>query len=259
MAKYYFVTTFLPALKIGLPPELEWRELDFLLKLNLTKGDLQKVSALKRYSEIENIRAFWAKLPFESDTMYDEKEIEEQLLHLTGYPLYVFEYMEKYEDTPSRIAHFPELLRSFFQQESKAKDPFVKNYIEFEYHTRLVLQAIRAKSLGRDLEGEFRYEDPEDPFVREIILQAEQKSYEPPAHFQLLKGLYETKKEDPLELQKALSEWQFEEIEHMVGDHPFDIQRVLGYVLQLSICEKWMKLDKKKGLELVEQIAKGTS
>src|SRR5437016_13757480 len=107
MAKYYFVTTLLPPLKIGVPPEIDSRELDFILKLNLTKKDLEKAIDLRRYVELENIRNFWLHQPMDPGGNYTEKEIEENLFHQEGYPDYIFDYMERYPDTPNRIAHFP--------------------------------------------------------------------------------------------------------------------------------------------------------
>jgi hypothetical protein len=259
MAKYYFVTTLLPPLKIGVPPEIDSRELDFILKLNLTKEDLQKAVSLRRLIEIENIRNFWRGEPIDPGGNYDEKEIEENLFHLEAYPAYVFDFMEKHPDTTSRLAHFPELLRQFFHDELKKQDGFVLEYLKFEWEWRLVFVALRANSLGRDLEKEMQYEDPEDPFIEQILEQKNQKIYQPPEKYKALKDLFDAKKLNPLELQKALSEWRFDSIENMVGWHTFDVYRVLGYVVQLKICEKWLKLDKKKGLEIVEKVAKGVS
>lgn len=259
MAKYYFVTTLLPVLKIGSPPEIESRELDLILKMNLTKRDLEKVVALKRLREIENIRAFWSNTPLEAGSTYDEKEIEENLLHFAVYPSYVFEFMEKYEDTQSRLRHFPELLRTFFYQEMKACDNFVHEYFQFEWQWRLIVVVLRAKSLEKDLEKEMQLEDRENPFIQSILEQKDQKAYEPPAAYQQLKTIYEEKKSAPLELQKALSEWRFEKIDHMIESQAFNIDRILGYVVQLELCENWLKLDKKQGLEIVEKVAKGIS
>lgn len=255
MTKYYFVTTLLPSLKIGSPPELESHELDFLLKLNLTSEDYEKVTSLRQITEIENIRKFWGKDPIEPGGNYTEKELEENLLHLENYPPYLFAYMEQYPDGKERLKHFPELIREFFRIEIENAQGFTKEYLIFEWKWRLVITALRAKNLGRNLLEEFRFEDPENPFVQEILSQANAPTYEPPEDFQVLKTLFETKKSHPLEFSLALAEWRFEHIEEMVGWDTFDIDFVLGYIVLLEICETWLRLDRKKGLELIEKVA----
>ncbi len=204
MAKYYFVTTLLPPLKIGSPPEIDSPELDFLLRQNLTKSDYQKVVILRRLVEIENIRRFWQGEPIEAGGNFDEKEIEENLLHQESYPPYVFRYMEKYEDPKERIKHFPELIKDFFHYELSLNDGFVEEYLRFEWEWRLVFVAIRAKNLGRDLAIEMQYENPENPFIQQILDQKDEKVYIPPARYADLKDIFEEKKSNPLELALAL-------------------------------------------------------
>ena len=257
MAKYYFVTTLLPPLKIGSPPEITSNELEFTLKMNLTKSDYNKVVILRRFVEIENIRRFWRGEPIEEGGNFNEKEIEESHLHLENYPSYVFDFMEKYDDTSQRLKHFPELLRDFFRHEMKKSDGgFVQEYLKLEWELRLIFVALRAKDLGRDLAEELKFEDPEDPFVQQILEQKDDPSYIPPNSYASLKELFEEKKSDPLALNLELSQWRFNKIDEMMGWHTFDINKVLSYVVQLKIVEKWLKLDKKKGLELVEKIIK---
>lgn len=254
MAKYYFVTTLLPPLKIGAPPEIDSPELDFILKQNLTKDDYQKVIVLRRLVEIENIRYFWQGAPIEAGGNFDEKEVEENLLHHEGYPSYVFQFMEKYEETKERLKHFPELIKKFFHYELKERTGFVKEYLQFEWEWRLIFVALRAKNLGRSIVTEMQYEDPEDPFVQQILEQKDAETYLPPEKFAELKEIYEAKKSTPLDLALTLSQWRFDKIEDLIGWHTFDVSCVLGYVIQHKIVEKWLKLDKKKGLELIEQI-----
>lgn len=255
MAKYYFVTTLLPELKIGQPIDLESRELDFILRLNLTHEDFKKVSILRRFMDIENIRRFWQGEPIELGSNFDEKEIEENILLRQAYPRYVFDFIDRYEDIPSRLKHFTELLHTFFHEEMYKPDGFVERYLRFEWEWRLTLTALRAKHLGRDLVKEMQFEDPENPFVQQILEQKDAKSFEVPDAYKALKIIFETKETSPIELYQAIAEWRFNHIEEMVGWHTFSIDRILGYVVQLEICETWLKMDKRKGLEIIEEIA----
>jgi len=254
MTKYYFVTTFLPDLKIGAAPDLSSTELEFLLKMNLSPDDYKKVTLLRRLNELENLRHFWRDEELEQNGNFTRKEIEDNLLQRENYPRYVFEYLDRYESKKARLDHFPELLREFFRYEKKKEDGFVQCYLNFEWKWRMVFTALRASHLGRDLEKEFANEDPEDPFIQTILDQKTANTYTPPDEFLPLKAMYEENKELPLELNLALAEWRFNKIEEMVGWHTFDVSRILGFVAQLDICEKWLQLDRKKGLEFVNKL-----
>jgi hypothetical protein len=254
MAQYYFITTFLPSLKIGELPDIDHFELDFLLRMNLSKDDFQKVETLRLLSDIENIRHLFSQEDLEAGGNLDEKKLEESLFHQERLPSYVFEFLERYKDTPLRIKNFPELLKRYFQEETKTSEPFLHDYLSFEREWRLVFSALRAKELGRSLASEMRLENPEEDFIRDIIEQEEEPSYRPPDEYFALKTIFDAKKLNPFELNLAVSEWRFDAIEEMIFSHTFDIYRVLGYVVQFGIVEKYLKLDKKKGLQIVQQV-----
>ena len=257
MAKYYFVTTLLPQLKIGTPPEIDSRELDLILRANLIVRDFADVERLRRLVDLENVRLIWQNQPIEVGGNFDEKELDEALLHYEKLPAYLLSYMERYEKKEERIEHFSELLHEFFRIEKMGKSGFRATYMDFEWRWRLIMTALRAFDLKRPLEDEFRFEDPEDPFVASLLEQKGQLEFEPPEPFKPLKTIFQNKKSNPLEFNLLLSEWRFEKIDQLIGWHTFDIDRVLGFVVQFDILERWLRLDKKVGLEVIERVAEG--
>ncbi len=254
MANYYFLATLLPPLKVGSPVELGSKELEFLLQQNLNRQDLGYFSVLKRLIDIDNIRSIWLKTPFMPGGEFDQYELEDRLFFKEGLPAYVLDYLEHYREKSERIENFPELLHRYFATESGSQNPFIRSYLTFEWHWRLVFVAIRALDLGRSVEHEFRHEDQDDPFVAELLARCKEKHFEAPAPFTGLKALYESRKSAPLDLYQALSEWRFNYIEELIEWEFFSLERILGYVAQLEICEQWLQLDKLKGLEIVEEM-----
>jgi len=254
MANYYFLATLLPPLKVGSPVDLGSKELDMLLRQDLTKSDLEKVTVLRRLIDLENIRAIWQKQPFETGGNFDEFELEEALFSGVGLPTYVVEFMEQYPEKQDRLKHFSTLLHRFFSVESKNSNSFVAEYLTFERQWRLVFVALRAITLKRSVESELQFEDPEDPFVAQLLAEAQKKHFEPPRPFEELKPLYEARKKAPLDLYQALSIWRFDYLEEQIEWENFSIERILGYIAQLEICEKWLELDKRKGLEIAEEM-----
>jgi hypothetical protein len=256
---YYFLASYLPELQIGIPPDISFLALDEVLKTHLTKEDYRMTIVMRRYYDILNIRSFWKGEEIDPRGFYNAVDLEESLVTRTGFPEYVFTFMDKYEQAESRLAHFPELVTAYFREEISAAEGFLKQYLEFERGLRLALTGFRAKKLGRDVVKELQYEDPNDEVVAQILAQKDSKTYEPPSRYEDLKAIFEEHYDHPLELHQAICEYQFRKIEEMYEIDLFSIGRILTYLAQLIIVEKWLELDKKKGLEVIDTIVKEAS
>jgi len=257
MARYFYLVTALPELQIGLSPDLSLQEITFLLETNLSRSDLAQAYRVKNFFDIENIRSFWSGFPINREGNFDEVSLEEALVGRTGLPSYVYDYMDRYENKEDRLKHFSSLLSTYFREEIARSNGFLRRMLKIEREQRLVLAALRAKKLGRDPLYEFQYEDPEDPLVAQILAQKDAKVYEPPEEYHELRSLYELHQENPLELQKALVEYRFRKIDELVGLEVFTLDRVLAYIFQWILAEKWVLLDRKKGQQIINTIVQG--
>lgn len=256
MTQYYFVASALPPLQIGIPPEISFADFIELLNTNLNKSDHEKVDAIRRYFDIENLRSLWEKEPLEPYGNFDENELEDAVLTGVGLPAYVYDFMHKYEGLESRLHHFPFMLVNFFNREIERNKGFLKKYFQFERDLRLVLSAFRAKRLGWDLAQELQFEDPTDDLIAQMMAQKDAKAFEPPVAYEELKILFEENVDDPMALHKALTEHRFNKIEQLLGVDVFSEERIEGYAAQLIMAEKWMELDRKEGMEIVDTIVK---
>lgn len=257
MTQYYFLATILPALQIGVPPEIDSQELLNLLKINLSVSDYGKVERLLGLYDIYNIRAFWTGEPLDQWGTLDKNALEEALIVREGpLPPFVFEYLQDHENQEDRLKDFPILFVKFFENLASTTQGFEREYALFERNLRLTLAAFRAKQLGRNLEKELQYEDPNDEVVAQLLAQKDAKTFEPPVDFQDLKPILEEHYSSPMELQKAMCEYRFKKLEEYVGLDSFSIDRVLVYVLEYVMADKWIQLDRKKGVEIVDTIVK---
>jgi len=254
MANYYFLATLLPPLKIGSPPDISSKELDYLFGQNLLEEDFEKVRTIRFLKDIENIGATLQNAKFETGGNLDTAELQRRVELKEGLPEYVLAFLDLHEAQVQRIEHFPELLKAYFDNESKTSSEFISDYLQFEWQWRIVFVALRAKELNRDIGYELRHEDPYDPFIAQIIAQGEAASFEPPSRYVSLKALFESRKHAPLELYKALAEWRFEQVQEMIDWQFFSIIRILGYVIQLQICEKWLELNKEEGIQILQEL-----
>jgi hypothetical protein len=259
MTNYYYVTSSFPEVRIGGTTDINFRQLNLLLQDNLSKDDLEKTRVIRRLYDLYNIRSLWLKEELTLYGNYNDVELEDALIAQSVLPKYVFDYLEKYPTNDERIKHFPELIHNYFNIEIEKADGFLKKYLIFERDWRLVFAAFRAKKLGRDILEELQYEDPNRNLIAQILAQKDAKTFEPPFEYEELKPIFEANQDSPLALQQALDSYRFEKINSLLGVDMFSINRILGYMAQLILVEEWLKLDKEKGLEIVENIAKSAS
>ena len=93
-----------------------------------------------------------------------------------------------------------------------------------------------------------------------MLAQKDAKTFEPPEKYEALKLIFDRYSDEPLELERALDEYRFNYIESLVEfTDPFSMDRILAYMSQLIILQKWNALDKEKGLKIVDIIVKEIS
>lgn len=257
MGAYYFISTALPPLAIGVKPEISFQELYNMLVLNLSKEDLKKIDDLLWLVDLGNIRSFWMGQPLDPRGKFGPKELEEALLVREGLPEYVIDFLDRYDMIEDRLKFFASLYASFYAELlTRLKNGFLKTYFTMEREIRLVLTALRAKDTGRNVLRELQFEDPTDPFIMEILAQKDASEYLPPSHYEELKTLYLHTKAKPKELHRAILEYRFKKVEEMEENEHFSIDRILGYLIRLMIVESWEALNEKQGLAIMEDLSK---
>lgn len=259
MFGYTFLATLLPPLRIGDAPDMPFKEVEFFLAQNLSREDLAKVTVIRRYYDIQNLRALWLEEPLDAHGNYDENQLEEAMLTGEGFPRYIYRFLEQHEAVEERLKFFPELERAYFVEEGKHATGLLREYLKMERELRLVATGFRAKRMKRDLAAELQFEDPDDDLVGQIMAFRDAEYFEPPPGYSDLKRIFEHHRDDPLGLHQALCQYRFDSVEEMVGVRTMSIDYILAYVVQLILVEKWLELDQQKGQTIVDRIIKEAS
>ncbi len=257
MRNYYFVVPSLPPLSIGDRPEITFEEFKTRMEVSLSKADLEKTKVLRRFVDICNIRALLMEETVDPRGNLNEKELDEALLGRFSLPDYVFEFLDQFEKVADKIRNFSGLLAAFFNAEISRQKDFLRSYLIFERECRLVLLALRAKQLGRDVARELQFEDPTDPLVAQILAQKDSGSYDPPAEYGDLKELIASCYADPWLENKAFAAYRFKKIGEMAEGKLFSIDQILCYMAQLMIIENLIELDAEKGNMILDTFKSG--
>lgn len=259
MSGYFFLVPSLPELRIGNPPEISWDELSFLLHSNLSKNDYEKVRMLRLYFDLENIRSLWSSFPLNRFGNFDEVALEQALVTRSGLPSYVYDYIDRFDSKEERLKNFSSLFVYYYKEAVNENSGFIKEIFSTDRSIRLILTALRAKTLGRDVIAELQFEDPQDSLVADIIAQKDSKSYEPPENYQDLKVLYDSYSDAPLQLQKALLQYRLNKVFALTGLHIFNLDWILSYIFQWVLATRWISLDQEKGKETINSILQGVA
>lgn len=252
MSNYYYLAASLPPLEFPSVPDISFESLKESLRLNLSEKDLKKVEALRLFVDISNIRPLLLEEEIDPRGNLSEKELDEAVLVRDFLPDYVFEFLDKYDTLPDKLRHFSELLSHFFAAQLQEQTGFLKEYLIFEREWRLVVLALRAKTVRRDVIRELQFEDFNDPIVSQIIAQKDSDQYEPPAEYKDLKEKFIACGPDPWQQNKMLSEYRFNKIEEMLEKGQFSMDAILAYLAQLMIVEYWNELDEERGKVILD-------
>ena len=253
---YYFAVAALPPISLGVKPDMSFKEVKEMLALNLSKADMDLIALLVRPIDLYNLRAHWLGIPLEEwddKGNYSPKEFEEALLVSDRLPEYLVDYLLKHESTEERLRYFSALYVALYQD--AVKNEFLKKYFRLEREIRLVLAALRAKALGRDLMREFQFEDPHDSLVAQILAQKDSPEYMPPREYEDLKAIFGDNITDPQKQHLAILQYRFAKIEELEEGSVFSIDQILGYLARLILVEDWQKLDREKGQTILEQLS----
>lgn len=256
MTEYYFLSSLLPDLQIGVPPDIDSEELKALIDINLSKEDKEKIHQFRIYYDLLNLRSLWKNEKFSYRGNYNHESLEDLLLHHEGFPSFVFDYLDKNEKIEDRIHNFTALIARYFKESIQNSEGFLKKYLTMERDFRIILTALRTKKLQRNLLQEFQYEDPHDSLVSQIIAQKDSSHLELPEEYEELQEIFEENWEDPLKLHHEFNDYKLQKIDEISTMDFFSVDRVLAYLAKLTIIEQDLELDKEEGKNKVDMILK---
>lgn len=112
--------------------------------------------------------------------------------------------------------------------DSEARNPFVRDWHEFDTQLRNSIAKTRAARLGRDPSDYVREQKGFDGLVDKAVSDA-------------------FLKDNPLAREKALDLFRWERLGELAGFNPFAGRAVLAYTLKLLLAQRWAQMDAEEG------------
>jgi hypothetical protein len=254
MSRYYFLICSLPQLTWGEKTDFTFLELYRYIEWNLTEADLKKVEKLRLYFDIRNMISFWEHRSIDIRGNLNEKLLEEALLTNTFFPSYVSEFFRKFTDRNDQKKNSVYLYENYFDSLQK-ETGFLSWYGNFEKKIRLTLTHLRAERLRKDIANELEFANKEDWDVRAILSSSQRDPSITFREYNDIKNIYKKFELEPLKLYQEIAQYRFNKIQEVEFLYNFTIDRVLAYLVRLSLIYDFMELDEKKAQTKLQSLA----
>ena len=143
----------------------------------------------------------------------------------------------------------------FYRAALRQKNPFIRQYFDFDLKLRNVLAAFSARKAGLELASVLL--PSHDTDFDQALLQSKTADFglrnlwDPAAR---LFGILETP--NLLQREEKIDQLRWDEANHICTYQYFNINTVLGFLLKAALVQRWLLLDKELGQERFQTLVK---
>lgn len=172
-------------------------------------------------------------------------------------PDYLVEFIEAYQtETPVNpaLTWDLQLNESYYSYITKTGNNFIANFFAFELSSLNLGTAIQCRKYDMEINEELICASD----ITEKLSKSSTRDFgltddDVPMLNELLK-VYE--EEDVIAREKKLDLIKWAYVDENSFFHYFTIERIFGFIIKLSIIERWLNLDRETGLELFNELIK---
>ena len=225
-----------------------------LFEENMSKRDLKKIQIIRSLVDLKNVKRLFQNIPLDKRGNMTEKELEEAIVTREGFPSYLYEHLDRYDQVTDKVGQFSRVFADFFREMESKKGGFLPFYFSFERKWRLLMIGFRSKKIKRDLAKELQYEDFRDPLVAYILAQKDHPQFEFPMDYRDLHDQLKEAESHPKKQYEALATYRFNKWRARMETRPFSIDYILGYFVQFMLIEDWQNLSRERGYQKLNEI-----
>jgi hypothetical protein len=256
---YTFLECYLPPTTFDTKPEMDLKELNELFELNLSQEDKNRLAKIRVLIDIINLRSYFTADRISLGGSVEPEEIGYCLEQQINYPLFVFDYLEKYKDINDRIHHFRELLLFAYDWLLENSQGFLYNFFEYDRKLWITSMAYLSKKRERELKEDFDFLDPYDSLTTLIQVQHESEHFEFPEGLEGIDLLLDVAFKDPLKEIEMISRLRYNFCQTYLQTDPFTLDSLFAYYTQVWVLSDFYEsqdqnLTKKGGDLLLKRI-----
>lgn len=241
MSNRFFLSTFLPFFSLSEAHPLSLEELEFALEQNLSQKEQKIISQVWWLGDIENIRSYLSDQPMRKKGSLEPEEIIEMMSGDEKKPAWLKNFFLEFPKDEDRAAKSFLLSRYFLTYTpSKSLHKSIRELLLHDFETRAVFEYVRG-GLKKDNIPECLTEDQTERSI----------------DYQKLVSLWNTYKNDPLQLEKRLAEWRYQVLEEKrERASPFSLSRLIFSIALFECIEGRRSLVEQEQNKAQERIVK---
>jgi len=217
---------------------------------NLDSYDFNLVKYLFLKYDNSNLLNLLKKGSFEFDPRgnFSQDTLEEQIKERTGLlPVYLNDFIEDFlADQRQNIEmSWENVLEDYFYKYLTTNDnAFLRDWFTFQLNMKNVLAALVCRQFGLQMENQLIGNSD----LIENLLRSNARDFGIAQDFPEIEKIFAAWESNTLlQREKALDMINWLWIEEQTFFHYFTIEKLIGFLLQFALVERWMELDREEG------------
>lgn len=229
--------------------QLKQKDIDLINLFFIPADNIQVIRLLSKQDPNLDLR-----------TLYTPEQLEEEIAYPSGALMpYLSEFIKEFKEGTLKYNLSPEnvLSRMYYDALLNSSNAFIRDYAEFNLNIKNLVTAINARKYGREIASEVI---GDNEFVK-ILKSATSGNFGLTQDYPyvdkvvaLMNNINLVERERGIDMLF----WNF--IDEKLTYEYFSIEKVIGYLLELMIVERWSKMSSESGrevfMELVERFKK---
>jgi hypothetical protein len=224
-------------LKSGFQQHLDSKDFDLVECLFLKFDNTNLLSLLKKQS-------------FEFDTRgnFSRDLLEEQIKESDGtLPPYMNCFIDSFkaDERQNPDMSWENILENYFYQYlAKVDNEFLRDWFTFQVNTKNIISALICRKYDLQMENQLIGHND----INENLMRSNARDFGLAQEFPEIEKILAAFESDTLlQREKALDVLNWQWIDEHVFFHYFSIERLIGFMLQFAMVERWMGLDREEG------------
>jgi hypothetical protein len=222
----------------------------------LAPKDFEKLKMAFLFNDIKNITAYLQNKDFTYiyPAYYTEEEFRENLKDTDSFLPFMADYLiadKNQKRFYPELLNIDELILVFYQYLEDYKDEFIKEYYNFELN---LLNFKTAFSLKKNNQPLLNKLIPYGDYYN-VILKSNTPDFGLSGTVYYIDKLVEVFKTDDLvKIEKTIEDVRWDKLDDMTSMDHFTENTVISYIIKLSSVERWLKINEKKGEEMLNNL-----
>ena len=196
--------------------------------------------------------------PFYLTGIYSEKFLKTQVIQLNEIPDYMIRYIKwvNNQDSPKFSLNNENKLYDFFYKYAlQVKNEFLSKWFTFNLNLKNILTAINCNRYNYDIKSQI-IESEKKSTINTLLLNNRLNHDLFEEELPFAEQIFRIANSDSsmIEKEKSIDKIRWDYMDEEIFFHFFTIEKIISFVVKLIIAERWVKMDKKTGKELLNRL-----